>query len=197
MGWKVCHLDPRTYGTGMIIRETRLQGAYIVDLERIEDNRGFFARCWCSREFAQNGLETEFVQCNISFNAHTGTLRGMHYQRSPYGEAKLIRCTMGSIYDVIVDVRESSPTRNMWLSAELSQENRRMLYVPEGFAHGFLTLTDNTEVFYHMSKHYSPEHACGIRWDDPLLGIDWPFDILVISHRDRSYGFIEKNKDET
>lgn len=177
----------------MIIRQTRLKGAYIVDLERIEDNRGFFARCWCNLEFAQRGLETEFVQCNISFNARTGTLRGMHYQRFPYGETKLIRCTMGAIYDVIVDVRESSPTRNMWLSAELSQQNRRMLYVPEGFAHGFLTLTDNTEVFYHMSRHYNPEHACGVRWDDPLLGIDWPHEIRVISYRDQNYQLINKD----
>jgi dTDP-4-dehydrorhamnose 3,5-epimerase len=171
----------------MIFTETKLKGAYIIDLERHPDNRGFFARTWCLREFEQHGLNPRLVQCNISFNAKKGTLRGMHYQTKPSEEAKLVRCTMGSLYDVMIDIRPESPTFKQHVGVELTSDNRRMLYVPEGFAHGFLTLEDNTEVFYQMSEFYSADHSRGYRWDDPAFAIQWPADLRVISDRDRTY----------
>jgi dTDP-4-dehydrorhamnose 3,5-epimerase len=171
----------------MIFTETHLKGAYIIDIEKLEDERGFFARSWCRREFEANGLNPQLVQCNISFNTHRGTMRGMHYQVKPFEEAKLIRCTMGSIYDTIVDIRPSSPNFKQHLGVILSPENRRMLYIPEGFAHGFLTLEDNTEIFYQMSEFYAPDHARGFRWNDPAFGIEWPENVLIISDRDRDY----------
>ncbi|QJB28856.1 dTDP-4-dehydrorhamnose 3,5-epimerase [Limnospira fusiformis] len=142
---------------------------------------------WCQKEFSERGLNSNLVQCNISFNRHKGTLRGMHYQAKPHEEAKLVRCTMGAIYDVIIDIRPDSPTFKQWVAVELTAENRRMLYIPEGMAHGFQTLTDNTEVFYQMSEFYHPESARGIRWDEPIFGITWVFHSPVISLRDRSY----------
>lgn len=171
----------------MLFSETKLKGAYIIDLERREDERGFFARSWCADEFRKLGLNTRLVQCNVSFNAKKGTLRGMHYQVEPYPEAKVVRCTMGAIYDVIVDLRLDSPTFRRWVGMELSAENRRALYIPEGFAHGFQTLVDNTEVFYQMSEFFHPECARGIRWDDPVFGIEWPADDRIISGRDQEY----------
>jgi dTDP-4-dehydrorhamnose 3,5-epimerase len=171
----------------LIFSETRLKGAWIVDLERLEDERGFFARSWCQREFAERGLNPSLVQCNISFNRKKGILRGMHYQVTPYEEAKLVRCTMGALYDVIIDLRPGSSTFRQWVAAELSASNRRMLFVPEGFAHGFQTLEDNTEVFYQMSAVYSAGHAEGVRWDDPAFGIQWPPGDRIISARDRAY----------
>lgn len=171
----------------MIFRETELKGAYAIDLQRLEDERGFFARSWCRREFEAQGLHPNLVQCNISFNAAKGTLRGMHYQVAPFEEAKLIRCTRGAIYDVIVDIRPDSESFGKHLSLVLTSDNRRMLYAPEGFAHGFLTLEDHTEVFYQMSEYYAPEHARGFRWNDPAFGIRWPGDVNAISERDRSY----------
>lgn len=171
----------------MIFTETFLKGAFIVEPEKREDERGFFARTWCQREFRDYGLNTSLVQCNISFNKRKGTLRGMHFQTPPYEEAKLVRCTMGAIYDVIIDLRPNSDTFKKWFALELSSENRKMLYVPEGFAHGFVTLTDNTEVFYQMSQFYHPEYAAGVRWDDPAFNISWPLDVKVISDKDRSY----------
>ncbi len=171
----------------MVISETKLQGAFIIHPQRLEDQRGFFARTWCNREFSQHGIKTDFVQCNISFNKQAGTLRGMHYQAEPHAEAKLIRCTMGRIFDVIVDLREYSPTCTMWVGTELSQDNRCMVYVPEGFAHGFISLDDNSEVFYQMSTHYSPEHSRGVRWDDPALGIEWPVEVKTVSIQDQKY----------
>jgi len=171
----------------MIFHETKLQGAYLVDAERIADERGFFARSFCREEFRKYGLEDSVAQCNISFNAKKHTLRGLHYQIAPYEEAKLVRCTRGKIYDVIVDLRAGSPTFRQWYAAELSGENRRMLYIPPGFAHGLLTLEDNTEVFYTMFNFYSPDHARGIRWNDPAIGIQWPVERPVISERDRSF----------
>jgi dTDP-4-dehydrorhamnose 3,5-epimerase len=171
----------------VIITETKLKGAFVIEPERIEDERGFFARSFCSREFKENGLETDFVQCNISFNNKEGTLRGLHYQTSPHEEAKLIRCTMGAIYDVIVDIRPDSLTYKKWVAFELSQKNRKMIYVPKSFAHGFLTLTDNTEVFYQMSWFYTPDSGRGIRWNDPELGIKWPSVIKIISKQDAGY----------
>jgi len=171
----------------MIFRETELKGAYVIDLQRLEDGRGFFARSWCRREFEARGLNPELVQCNISFNAARGTLRGMHYQARPFEEAKLIRCTRGAMYDVIVDIRPDSASFGKYFSIVLTPENRSMLYAPEGFAHGFLTLEDHTEVFYQMSEFYAPEHARGFRWNDPVFGIPWPGDVKTISDWDRSY----------
>jgi len=171
----------------MVFIETELKGVYIIEPERIKDERGFFARTWCKREFEAHGLNPNLVQCSISFNKKKGTLRGMHYQIAPYEETKLVRCTMGAIYDVIVDLIPESKTFKQWISIELTSENRKMLYIPEGLAHGFLTLTDNTEVFYQMSESYMPEYAKGVRWDDPAFGIHWPIDILVISKKDRQF----------
>jgi len=173
----------------MIFAETKLKGAFIIEPERQEDERGFFARTWCQREFETHGLNPRLVQCNISFNKKKGTLRGMHYQIPPHEEAKLVRCTMGAIYDVIIDLRPHSSTFKQWLSIELTADNRRMLYIPEGFAHGFQTLEDDTEVFYQMSEFYHPECARGIRWDDPALKIRWPFSPLIVSNKDLDYPF--------
>ena len=172
----------------MIFTETKLPGAYLIEPERIADERGFFARTWCRREFATHGLSVELAQCNVSFNPRRGTLRGMHYQAAPHAEVKLVRCTMGAIYDVIVDMRPDSATFRQWVAAELSAENRRMLFIPEGFAHGFQTLEDNSEVFYQISAFYAPESARGLRWDDPALAIAWPpAEQRVISPRDAAY----------
>lgn len=170
--------------------ETDLKGAYLIETEPIFDDRGFFARFWCQREFLEYGLNANLVQCNISFNAKKGTLRGMHYQSKPHEEAKLVRCTRGSIYDVIIDIRLDSPTFKSSFAVELRSGKYNMLYIPEGFAHGFLTLEDNTEVFYQMSDFYYPELAKGIRWDDPLFAIKWPkISQLIISEKDLSYSF--------
>jgi len=171
----------------MIFTETTLDGAYIIDVERLEDERGFFARSWCQREFEARGLNPRIAQCDISFSAQEGTLRGMHYQVKPFAEAKLIRCTRGSVYDVIVDIRPDSSSFGEHFSLVLTSEDHRMLFVPEGFAHGFLTLSDNTEVFYQMSEFYAPECGRGFRWNDPAFGIEWPSDVRIVSERDRSY----------
>lgn len=171
----------------MIFTETTLKEAFLIEPERREDERGFFARTWCQREFESHGLHKKWVQCNISFNKKKGTLRGMHYQVPPYEEAKLVRCTRGAIFDVIIDLRLQSPSFKQWVTLELTADNRRMLYIPEGFAHGFQTLTDETEIFYQMSQFYAPAHANGVRWDDPVFNITWPADERTISERDRSY----------
>jgi dTDP-4-dehydrorhamnose 3,5-epimerase len=176
----------RTTPSTMIFKETMLAGVVEVHLDPRSDERGFFARSWCEKEFALHGLNARLAQCNVSFNARKGTLRGMHYQDEPYPEAKLVRCTQGAIYDVAVDLRPQSATFKRWVGAVLSAENRQMLYIPEGCAHGLLTLTDNTEVFYHMSESYHPELARGVRFDDPAFEIVWPEKIEVISERDRS-----------
>ncbi len=170
--------------------ETRLKGAFIIEPERLEDERGFFARTFCQKEFEAHGLNPKMVQCNISYNKHKGTLRGMHYQAAPMAEAKLVRCTRGAIYDVIIDMRHESPTYCQWLAEELSTENSRMTYIPEGFAHGFQTLEDDTEVFYQMSEFYSPEHAQGVRWNDPIFGIEWHLNTKIISEKDNNYPLI-------
>ena len=172
----------------MIFVETKLRGLFVIELERLEDERGFFSRSFCKREFEARGLNLNFVQCNISFNKKKSTLRGMHYQASPYEEAKLIRCTMGGIYDVIIDLRSISQTYKQWISVELTVDNRKMIYIPEGFAHGFQTLTDNTEVFYQMSEFYKPEYARGIRWNDPQFKIIWPGNDPIISDKDQKWG---------
>ncbi len=171
----------------MHFTETKLKGAYILDLKPIEDERGFFARTFCVQEFEAHGLNPCVVQCNVSYNRHKGTLRGMHYQSAPHAEAKLVRCICGAIYDVIIDLRPESPTFKQWVGVELTASNRRMLYVPEGLAHGFQTLEDETEVFYQMSEFYFPQSAQGVRWDDPAFQIDWPPAERVISPKDISY----------
>jgi dTDP-4-dehydrorhamnose 3,5-epimerase len=171
----------------MIFTRTAIAGVCIIDPERLEDDRGFFARVWCRREFEAQGLNPGLVQCSISFNRKQGTLRGMHYQAPPHAEARLVRCTSGAIFDVIVDLRPDSKTFRQWISVELSADNHRMLYIPEGLAHGFMTLRDNTEVFYQMSEYYAAESARGVRWNDPAFGIRWPANIVVMSERDRNY----------
>jgi dTDP-4-dehydrorhamnose 3,5-epimerase len=172
----------------VIFTETKLKGAFVIDIEPRADERGFFARSWCEGEFKKHGLNPRLVQCNISFNRKRGTLRGMHYQVEPFPEAKVVRCTMGAIFDVIIDLRADSPTLKQWFSMELTAENRRALYVPEGFAHGFQTLADDTEVFYQMSEFYHPECARGVRWDDPAFGVKWPDVALrIISSGDQKF----------
>ena len=171
----------------MRFEKTPLAGVVIVRPERVEDDRGFFARTSCVREFAAEGLDAQFVQCSISFNRHKGTLRGMHYQASPYVESKLVRCTMGSLYDVVIDLRPGSATFGKHVGAELTVVNRFMVYVPEGCAHGFLTLEPATEVFYQITREYRAEAARGVRWNDSRFGIAWPAEVVVISERDRSY----------
>jgi dTDP-4-dehydrorhamnose 3,5-epimerase len=171
----------------MIFTETALKSAFVIDPEPFVDERGFFARSWCIREFEQNGLNPALVQCNISYNRKRGTLRGMHFQVAPHEEAKLVRCTRGAIYDVIIDMRPDSGTYLKWFGVELTAENHKMLYIPEQFAHGFLTLADDAEVFYQMSEFYAPECARGFRWNDPAFEIRWPEPINVISDKDREY----------
>jgi len=158
----------------VIFDELPVVGAYLIGLEPHADERGFFARAFCAREFAEHGLVERFVQANLSHNPHQGTLRGLHFQRSPHAEAKLVRCTRGVLFDIVVDLRAGSPTYAHWAGAELSADNRRALYVPEGCAHGFQTLSDDTEAFYLVSAFYTPDVEAGLRWDDPRLAIDWP-----------------------
>ena len=169
----------------MIFTETPLKGAFVIDIQPLEDERGLFARTWCENEFRQHGLNPEIKQCNISFNHRCGTLRGMHFQRSPYGEAKLVRCTRGAIHDVIIDLRPDSDTFKQSFAIRLTEQNRTMLYIPEGFAHGFQTLEADSEVFYQMSAFYEPSAASGVRWNDPAFNIDWPaVENRIISPRD-------------
>lgn len=174
----------------MKFHETGLEGVLVVEPELIEDERGFFARSWAADEFAARALSTRLAQCYISFNTLKGTLRGMHYQAEPHAEAKLVRCTRGALLDVAVDVRPGSPTLHRWTAVELSAENRRALYIPEGFAHGYQTLEDATEVFYQVSEDYHPESARGLRWNDPRLGIEWPLAVSVISGRDADFALL-------
>lgn len=171
----------------MIFTETALEGAFLIEPERREDERGFFARTWCSRESESHGLNPRVVQCSLSYNRRKGTLRGMHYQAPPHEEAKLIRCTAGSIHDVIIDLRQGSETFLRHIAVVVSAGRRNMLYVPEGFAHGFQTLEDDTEVFYQMSEFYQPSAARGVRWNDPIFSIDWPPDERIIAERDMKY----------
>jgi len=171
----------------MIFSETPLKDAYLIELERHTDARGYFARSWCLREFESHGLNSRIAQCNVSLNHRKGTLRGMHYQTKPFEESKLVRCTRGSLYDVIVDLRTGSPSYLRHFGVVLTPDNGLMLYVPEGFAHGFLTLEGRTEVHYQISEFYAPDSARGFRWDDPAFGIQWPAPVEIISDRDRSY----------
>ncbi len=171
----------------MIFNETKLNGAYIIEIEKREDERGFFARGWCQREFEAHGLTPHMAQANISLSKKKGTLRGMHYQVAPYAEAKLVRCTQGALYDIIIDLRLDSPTYQQWLGVELTADNYKMLYVPEGFAHGFITLEDFTEANYQVSQFYTPGAERGIRYNDPAFGIEWPLEVQVISAKDQSW----------
>lgn len=174
----------------MIFKTTKLAGACVIEIEPRVDERGHFARTFCEREFAEHGLPIRFPQCNVSFNTKAGTLRGMHYQAAPLREAKLVRCTRGAIYDVIIDLRVDSATRFEWVGVELTEDNATALFIPEGLAHGFITLADATEVFYHMSDFYRAEGARGARWNDPRFGIQWPVGPggpSVISERDATY----------
>ncbi len=177
----------------MNFQETGLSGAFLIEIERLEDERGHFARTWSAEEFTRHGLSPRLAQCSVSWNRRHGTLRGLHYQQAPHAESKLVRVTRGRIFDVIVDLRPASPTRHRWFATELGARSGLMMYVPEGFAHGFQTLEDDTEVFYQISVPYRPESATGIRWDDPALAIDWPACAdRVISVRDLSFPLLEK-----
>jgi len=171
----------------MTFHETSVPGVFEIDVEPIVDERGLFARAWCQKEFEQHGLNPRLVQCDVSFNKRKGTLRGMHYQAAPYSEAKVVRCIHGSIYDVVLDLRPESLTFKQWTSVVLSAAKRNMVYIPEGCAHGFLSLEDQTEIFYQMSEFYNADSARGVRWDDPAFKIDWPAKVDVISERDRTY----------
>lgn len=171
----------------MKFEQTELDGAWIIDINRLEDERGFFARTFCQREFIEHGLNTRLAQCNVSYNKYKGTLRGMHLQVAPFQEAKLVQCTAGAIYDMIIDLRPGSPTYLKHIGVTLSATDYRMLYIPEGFAHGFITLTDDVNVFYQMSEFFAPECARGFRWNDPAFEITLPEEIKVISERDATY----------
>lgn len=171
----------------MIFHKTPLDGARVIELEKRGDDRGFFARFFCEKEFAAEGLETRFVQINNSLSSKKGTLRGLHYQLPPSGEVKVVRAIRGALYDVIVDLRAGSPTFGKWFGAELSAENRMMMYVPRGFAHAFITLTDDTEALYLVSDFYAPECERGLRFNDPALGIEWPIEPVEVSEKDRSW----------
>jgi dTDP-4-dehydrorhamnose 3,5-epimerase len=171
----------------MKFTETKLKGAFLIDVEKREDERGFFGRAWCKKEFEDHGLNPDAVQANVSYNTHRGTLRGMHYQVAPFTECKIVRCTSGSLYDVIVDIRPGSSTYMQWMGIELTAQSFRMLYVPDGFAHGFITLEDHTSVHYLVTQYYTPGAEEGIRYNDPALNITWPFEPIVVSAKDKSH----------
>lgn len=171
----------------MIFLPTPLAGVTLIEPEAVSDSRGVFARTWCQRDFESHGLTAKLAQCSVSFNERRATLRGMHFQAAPHAEAKLVRVTRGAIHDVALDLRPASPTYLQWFAAELSSENRHMLYIPEGCAHGFQTLTDDAEVFYQISEFYEPNAGRGVRWNDPAFGIHWPLGDPVLSDRDRNY----------
>jgi dTDP-4-dehydrorhamnose 3,5-epimerase len=177
----------------MHFHETKLPGVFEIHLDPHADERGFFARTWCAKEFAANGLNPSLTQCSISFNTLKGTLRGMHFQAAPHAEAKLVRCTRGAIWDVVLDLRPQSSTFKNWIAVTLTSTNRNMVYVPENCAHGFLTLEDETEVFYQMSEFYDAESARGLRWNDPAFQISWPGKVAVISERDQKYPDFRQN----
>lgn len=171
----------------MKFTETKLKGAFIVEIEKLTDDRGFFARAWCRKEFEAHGLTSAVVQANVSFNRKRGTLRGMHYQIAPFQESKLIRCTRGAIYDVIIDLRPESPTYKKWIGVELTADNYTLFFVPEDFAHGFITLMDDTEITYQVSQFYTPGSEKGIRFNDPTFNIQWPLEVSVISDKDSNW----------
>ena len=166
---------------------SRIPGAWVIDIEPIHDQRGFFAMTWLPEEFRQRGLDPALAQCNLAFNHKRGTLRGMHFQVAPHAQAKIVRATRGALLDVIVDLRPASPAYCRWDAVELTAENRRMLYMPEGVAHGYLTLTDGVEAYYHASRAWAPQAESGVRWNDPAFAIQWPFDPVVISDKDAAW----------
>lgn len=176
----------------MIFKETDLKGAFLIEMELLEDERGFFSRSFCREEFKRYGLNTEVAQCNVSYNKKKGTLRGIHFQMAPKEEAKLVRCVKGAVYDVIIDLRPDSDTYCRWRGVELNSQEYKELYIPEGFAHGFQTLEDNTELFYQMFEVYDAGLASGVRYNDPAFGIKWPLPDPIISKKDRSYPLFEK-----
>lgn len=178
----------------MIFTKTKLEGAYIIDIEKREDDRGFFARTFCVDEFEEHGIENKFVQANMSFNNKKGTLRGMHFQKSPYEEDKLVRCTKGALFDVIIDLRKDSPTYKQWIGVELTEESRRALFVPKGFAHGYITLEDNTEINYMVTQVYTPNADTGVRYNDPVFAIEWPIEPVIISEKDANHPNFEEIK---
>ena len=187
MGCKIRYSDSLCIGAALKFIPLRLDGVFIIDLEPTHDVRGFFARTWCSQEFKENGLNGNISQCSFSSNLKIGTLRGMHYQAEPYPEAKLVRCTSGAIYDVILDIRPESPTFKEWEAIELSSVNMRSIYVPPGFAHGFQSLVDHSEVLYMVSEHYRPEYSASVRWNDPKFGIVWPdVEVRLMSEKDKN-----------
>lgn len=171
----------------MIFTETRLAGAFIIDVDKIEDPRGFFGRSWCEKEAAAHGITARMVQSNVSLNVAKGTLRGLHFQRAPFGENKLVRCTRGAVLDVIVDLRPGSPTQREWIAVELEAGMHRMIYVPEGFGHGYQTLSENSELFYQVSQYYSSQHSGGVAYDDPAFRIVWPLPVTALSEADRNW----------
>ncbi len=175
----------------MTFESTAVDGAYVVQMERIVDERGFFARAWCRREFAERGIDVSFVQENIGYSRRAGTLRGLHFQRAPHDEVKLVRCTAGAVWDVAVDLRSESPTYRRWAGVELSAKARNMLLVPAGCAHGYLTLVDGAEITYLTSQFYEPGAATGVRFDDPAFAIAWPRPVEVVSEQDRAWPLIE------
>lgn len=181
------HTSTGNHGDIVRFFETPLKGAFVIDIDPISDERGYFARTFCKKEFELYRLKNDFKQCNISFNLRRGTIRGMHFQIPPYEETKLVSCINGAIYDVIIDLRQDSDTYLQWYSVELNAENQRMLYVPEGFAHGFQTLEDNTKVFYQMGEYFEQQSSSGVRWDDPVFGIEWPLPCEVISNKDQQF----------
>lgn len=166
---------------------SRIPGAWVIDITPIHDHRGFFAMTWRPEEFRKRGIEPALAQCNLAYNLKRGTLRGMHFQTAPHAQAKIVRATRGALLDVIVDLRPESPTYRQWDAVELTADNRRMLYMPEGIAHGYLTLADDTEAYYYASAPWAPHAESGVRWDDPALGIAWPFSPVVISEKDASW----------
>jgi len=171
----------------MEFTETKIAGVVVIDIKRIEDDRGFFGRSWCIDELTKAGLDPTLKQVNIGFSPKAGTMRGMHLQTAPHAEIKIVRCTLGAVYDVALDLRPESPTFRQWYGLELTAENRRSLYIPEGCAHGYLTLTEDSEIYYFTSKAYAPDHATGYRYDDPAFGIEWPHSIEVISDADKGW----------
>jgi len=190
MGGKTRNSYSKDKSDQMIFQKTKFDGCYIIEIEKIKDDRGFFARSWDEDIFSKSGLNTKVTQCNISYNKNKGTIRGLHYQDKPYEEAKLVRCTNGKAYEVFVDIRKNSDTYLEWQAIELNAQEHNILYVPEGFALGFQTLANDTEIFYQMSQKYSQDYSRGIRWDDPKLKINWPLKPTIISSRDRSFQFL-------
>jgi len=184
---QVCNPNSQCRGNLMIFFRSKIQDVYVIELEPQRDERGFFSITWDRQKFEEKGLNCNLAQCGISFNKKKGTIRGMHFQVPPHEETKIVRCTRGKIFDVVIDLRPRSSTYKQWISQELTDQNRRMLYIPQGIAHGFQTLEDDTEIFYQISEFYSPQHSRGVRWNDPAFGIHWPLAMSLISKNDMNF----------